>query len=75
MQAWDLKTDKLLWRKKIYSSLKLPLVEDQVNFISSMTNGPSVGELTIVNERGGEFTLDTTSRKVTRVKGSPVKGW
>lgn len=68
IEAWDVRTDKLLWKKKIYFSLKMPLAEDQGNFMVSMTNGPSSDELTIINERGGEYILNTTSKKVRTVK-------
>jgi hypothetical protein len=68
VEAWDVQTDKLLWKKKIYFSFKMPLAEDQGNFMVSMTNGPASDELTIINERGGEYILNTTSKKVRTVK-------
>src|SRR5579872_1051558 len=39
VEAWQ--TNKLLWQRKIYFSLKMPLAEDQGNFMVSMTNGPA----------------------------------
>jgi hypothetical protein len=74
VEAWDMQTKNLLWRKKIYFSLKMPLTEDQGNFMRSMTNGPSTNELTIVNERGGHYILDTASRKFKTVKAAISKG-
>jgi hypothetical protein len=72
VEAWE--TNKLLWRKEIYFSLKMPLAEDQENFMVSMTNGPAPYELTIVNERSGQYILDTTTRKVKTVKAVLFRG-
>jgi hypothetical protein len=72
IEAWSTSTQKLLWKKKIYSTLKLPplLMETDVqyNFITNMTAGPARNELTIVNEKGRRYTVDTVSRKIRRQK-------
>jgi hypothetical protein len=67
VEAWDLRANKLVWRKRVYRSLKLPFLEDQFNFIVSVTNGPAKGEITILNERGKSYILDVTTQKV-RIK-------
>ena len=72
VEAWQ--TNKLLWRRRIYFSLKMPLAEDQGNFMVTMTNGPAHDELTIINERGGQYTLNITSRKIKTVKAPLSKG-
>src|ERR1017187_8259878 len=69
VEAWDPKANKLLWRTKIYFTLHVPLLieEDaQWNFIKSMTLGPATNELTIVNEKGRQYILNTASQKVRR---------
>jgi hypothetical protein len=72
VEAWDLKLSKLAWRKKIYFTFNIPMLgeqDNQWNFIKSMTNGPAANELSILNEHGGKYILDVTSRRVRRNKG------
>src|SRR5207247_7025695 len=75
VEAWQ--TNKLLWRKKVYHPLWVPLLErdNQWNFINSMTIGSSTNDLVIDNEEGARFILNTVTRTVTRVKGSILRGW
>ena len=72
LEAW--KGGSLLWKKKMYHSLRMPLAEDQGNFVRLMTNGPSAVEITIVNERGAEYILDTATGKLKRVKSALSRG-
>ena len=68
IEAWDSNTKKLLWRKKIYLTLHIPLLveeDNQWNFIRFMTNGPTTNALSIVSENGRRYILDTASQKVT----------
>ena len=68
VQAWDTNSQKLLWKRKIYSTAKLPSflkeTDVQLNFITNMIAGPAANELTIFDERGRRYILDTLSRKV-----------
>ena|SRR6266478_10189565 len=75
VEAWQ--TNTLLWRKKVYHTLWVPLLEEdnQWNFIKSMSVGSSTNELVIINEEGAQFILNTVNRKVTRVNGSLLRGW
>ena len=70
VEAWNINSQKLLWKRKIYLTLKLPglLIETdaQYNFITTMTAGPATNELTIANEKRRQYILDTASQKVTR---------
>jgi hypothetical protein len=70
VEAWNAGGSTLLWQKKIYSTLKLPgiLMETDVrlNFITNMTVGPGPEELSIANEKGQHYILNTSSRKVHR---------
>jgi hypothetical protein len=69
IEAWDIKSKKILWRKKVYFTMKIPLSEEdnQWTFIKSMAAGPSGKELIIVNEAGNRYAVTTTpsSRLVT----------
>ena len=77
VEAWDTMSKKMLWRQKVYHRLWIPLLEEdnQWNFIKSMTIGATTNELVIVNEEGGQFNLNTSSRKIVRRKGSLLRGW
>ena len=70
VEAWNVGGRTLLWQKKIYSTPKLPgfLMETDVqyNFITNMTVGPDPDELSIANEKGQQYILNTSSRKVRR---------
>jgi hypothetical protein len=78
VEARNAQANKLLWRIKIYSTLHIPLLfeeDNEWNLIKSMTIGNSTNELVITNERGGQYILNTVSRKVKREKGSILSGW
>ncbi|HEY2081163.1 MAG TPA: hypothetical protein VGI88_00135 [Verrucomicrobiae bacterium] len=64
IEAWDTRTDTLLWRKKVYHTLWIPFEEEDVQwvFIKSMTVGPSGNELIVVNEAGDAYTVKTDPR-------------
>lgn len=68
--AWNTNPPKLLWKRKIYPTPKLPALlmetDAQFNFITNMTAGPATNELTIANEKGAQYILDTASQKVRR---------
>lgn len=70
VEAWSINPQKLLWKRKIYLTLKLPRLlmetDAQYNFITNITAGPATNELTIANEKGRQYILDTTSQKVRR---------
>lgn len=70
VEAWSTIAPKLLWKRKIYPTPKLPALvmetDAQFNFITNMTAGPTTNELTIANEKGGRYILDTASQKVRR---------
>src|SRR5438045_3810768 len=57
VEAWRTDPPKLLWKRKIYPTLKLTWLvmetDVQLNFITNMTVGPDTNELTIANEKGG----------------------
>lgn len=70
VEAWNAAGGTMLWHRKIYSTIKLPgfLMETDVqcNFITNMSIGPGPDELTIANEKGRQYILNTGSKKVRR---------
>lgn len=66
VQAWDKKSEKKLWEKKVYSTRKSPFLETDVQwvFIESMTLGAKTNELVIVNEKKKTYTLNIVSKRV-----------
>ena len=72
VEAWDAKSDKMLWWRQIYVVVIEPNLEKDVQdvFIRGLKAADSA--LTITNERGGEFKLDLKTLEVQAVKGSAV---
>jgi hypothetical protein len=70
VEAWSADDHTLIWQKKIYSTMKFPgfLMETdvQLNFITNMIIGPDPAELSIANEKGQQYILNTRTRKVRR---------
>jgi hypothetical protein len=63
VEAWDAKSQTFLWRKKIYSTLKIPFIFEEDNqwvFIKSMVPSKGGDEVIIVNEAGRQYTVKTT---------------
>ena len=76
LEAWDAKSAKFMWQRKLYSTVHIPLLfeeDNQWNFIKSMKVGPSTNELTLTNEVGNQYIFNTASTKLRRVKASEVK--
>jgi hypothetical protein len=65
IEAWDIRTHTLLWRKKVYHTLWIPFEEEDVQwvFIKSMTVGPSGNELIVVNENGSTYKVKTNLQR------------
>ncbi len=70
VEAWTTNPSRLLWKQSIYSTWKYPpfLKETDVQlvFITNMVTGPANNELTIADEKGNQYILNTTSHKTTR---------
>jgi hypothetical protein len=71
--ASDIAGGAELWKLKVYDVTYDPKMEEDVQdvFIEKMSAGPGANELTIVDERGGEYRIDTTARRVRTVKPRP----
>lgn len=66
--ATDMQTHKELWRERIYTVAINPALERDVqdNFIASLV--VEQGTLLITDERGTQYALDLTTRKVAKRK-------
>lgn len=59
IQAWDISSNRLLWSKRVYYTLKDPLAEQDVQwvFIKSMAFSASGNEVVILDELGRRHTV------------------
>ena len=74
VQAWDVAKNKLLWEKKVYSSTYNPLLERDVQWVFITELQLKDGLIFVNNERGERFSLDSNSKKVTKLKSEKKKG-
>ena len=70
IEAWDIKSKEIIWRKQVYVIKHVIGVERDVQdvFIKSMRLSDNF--LVIINEKGFEYTLDLKSLEVKAIKGS-----
>ena len=66
--ATDVSSGKELWRQRIYRVFIKPFLEEDVQWVFITSLVQQNHTLLITNERGGHFTLDLTTRKVTKNK-------
>ena len=70
VEAWDIKSKEIIWRKQVYVIKHVLGVERDVQdvFIKSMQL--SGNSLVIINEKGFKYKLDLKSLEVRTIKGS-----
>ncbi len=68
VQAWDVKTGKLLWEKKIYSVRYRLLLERNVQWVFITHLKADAGIIVVTNERGKRFLLNLRSKRVRRLR-------
>ncbi len=74
VEAWGVKSNRLIWRRQIYVVKYLELETDvQWVFITKMKAND--GSLIIENERGYKYALDLQSLEVKVIKGKSVVIW
>jgi len=68
VQAWDIKTNKMLWEVTVYKTDYDPKLERDVQdvFITSMKMDRD--KLLVVNQKGESFHIDPKTRTVTAIK-------
>lgn len=74
VEAWDVKHDKMLWRRQIYVVKFIPDLERDVQDVYLTSLKLDGKSLLLANERKSEYRLDLDSLQVTVVKGSLVEG-
>jgi outer membrane protein assembly factor BamB len=64
IQAFDTKTNKLLWSKKVYNVVVNPLVEADTQWVFIKEMKVNDNKLIVINERGKVYTLDPNTGKI-----------
>ena len=57
VQAWDVKANKKVWEKKVYSVFINPFVVDDIQWVFIISLSVEDGKLVVVDEKGREFNL------------------
>lgn len=66
IQAWDTKTNKMLWDLTIYRNSINPLLESDVQWVFIKKLGLSDGKLIVVDERDRTYSVDLKTREVKK---------
>ncbi len=61
VQAWDIKTGKKLWEKKVYDVKIDPYMEADVQWVFITNLSIKDGKLIVVNENGDKYEIDIES--------------
>jgi len=64
VEAWDVKTNSLLWDTQVYAVQINPLIEEDVQWVFILTMRVGRGRLLVTNERGRNYELDLATGKV-----------
>lgn len=68
VQAWDLKTNKLLWQVVAYKINYDPNLESDVQDVFIVSMAIKGNELIVTNEKGETYAIDLKTRAVREVK-------
>ena len=68
IQAWDAKSGKVLWQKKIFNVKVNPRLETDVQHVYIKSLKVQKGKLIIIAERNRRYSLDLKTRKVKALK-------
>lgn len=70
LAAVDVDSGKELWTLKVYDVVYDPDMEEDVQdvFITALAPGPQPDSLSVTDERGGQYLLDTRTRAVRVVQ-------
>jgi hypothetical protein len=74
VEARDVASDAVVWRRQIYTIVREPLIEGDIQdvFITTLKVDTDRNVLNIANENGDTFELDLESLEVKATKGSVV---
>ena len=70
IEAWDIKSKEITWRKQVYVIKHVIGVERDVQDVFIKSIKLSGNSLVIINEKGFEYKLDLKSLEVKVIKGS-----
>jgi len=73
VEAWDVKSGKKLWEKKVYTVIIDPMVEEDVQWVFISSLSIEDGKLLVVNERNYKYKIDLNTGKV--ISGFPIIGF
>jgi hypothetical protein len=73
IQAWDTKTNKLLWELTIYRNFINPFLEEDVQWVFIKKLSLADGKLIVVDERQRAYSIDLKTRAVKKLKQVPVE--
>ena len=68
IQAWDTKTNKMLWEATVFRNFINPLLEEDVQWVFIKKLSFEDGKLIVVDERDRAYTVDTKTHRVRKVK-------
>jgi len=68
VQAWDAKTNKMLWEVTVFRNAIDPLLEEDVQHVYIEKMIIREGKLIVSAESGKTYSLDLKTRDVTRLK-------
>jgi hypothetical protein len=68
VQAWDVKTNKKLWEKKVFKNWIKPFLEEDVQWVFIKSMILKDGKLIITDERNKRYSLDPKTQKVIKLK-------
>lgn len=74
VQAWDTKTNKMLWEVTVYRNRINPLMEEDVQWVFIKKLSVVDGKLIVVDERDRAYSVDTKTHPVKRLKNPPKDG-
>src|SRR5690242_20606968 len=72
IQAWDAKTNRMLWELTVYRNFINPLLEEDVQWVFIKRLSLSDGKLIVVDERDRAYSVDRKTRSVKKLKQAPA---
>ena len=73
VQAWDTKTNKMVWEVTIFRNLINPLKEEDVQWLFIKGMFVDDGKLIVIAEGNRVYSLDLKTRAVKRLKQAPPR--
>jgi len=71
VQAWDARTNKMLWELTVFRNVIIPLLEEDVQHVYIKSMSIQDGKLVLVAEDGRAYSVGLNTRAVKRLKQAP----